>query len=78
MIFFSRIPVSINDNKYTWNINGDEITHNFECIHEETDTRMVWHAAFLSDDVVVVPLVQMFDFDKSCVFKDNGLTKMGF
>ena len=33
-----RLPVSINDGKHTWKINGDEVTHNFECNHEEADT----------------------------------------
>ena len=52
-LFFS-LPVSINDVKYNWNINGDEVTQIFECNHEEADTRMVLHAALSSEEVVVV------------------------
>ena len=54
MKLFFRFPVSIDDDKYTWNINGDEVTHNFEFNYGETDTRMVLHAALSSKDVVVV------------------------
>ena len=54
MKLFSRLLASINDVKYTWIINGDEVTENFECNHEEADTRMVLHAALSSEDVVVV------------------------
>ena len=53
MKLFFRLPVSINDAKYTWNINRDEVTHNFECNHEKVDTRMVLHAVLPSVDVVV-------------------------
>ena len=53
MKLFFRVPVSINNGKYTWNINGDEITHTFECNHEEADTQMVLYATLSSEDVVV-------------------------
>ena len=53
MKLFFRVPVSINNGKYTWNINGDEITHTFECNHEEADTQMVLYAILSSEDVVV-------------------------
>ena len=43
MKLFFRLPVCINDGKYTWNINGDEVTHTFECKHEEADTLMELH-----------------------------------
>ena len=50
--YFS-VFLTINDNKYTWNINGDEITHNFECNHKEADMHMVLHAGFSSEEVSV-------------------------
>ena len=51
-LFFS-LPVSINDGKYTSNINGGEVAHTFELNHEEADTRMVLHATLSSEGVVV-------------------------
>ena len=54
MKLFSKLPVSIKDGKYTWNINGDELIHTFECNHEEADTRMVLHATLLCEEVLVV------------------------
>ena len=54
MKLFFRLPVSINDDKYTWNINIDDLTHNFECSLEKTDTQMILHAALSSTDVFVV------------------------
>ena len=54
MKLFSRLRVSIHDNKNTWNINGDEVTHTVECNHEEAGTQMVLSAALSSEDVVAV------------------------
>ena len=54
MKLFFKLLVSINDRKYSCHINGDEVTHNFECNREEADTRMVLHAALSSEDIVVV------------------------
>ena len=47
MKLFFRLPVSINDVKYTWNINEDEVTRNIECDREEADKRMVLYAIFV-------------------------------
>ena len=55
MKLFFRLPVFINDPKYTWNITGDEVTHSFKCNHEEADTQMELHVALL-------PPVHMFWF----------------
>ena len=44
MKLFFKLPVSINGGKYTWNINGDDVTHTFECNHEEADRQIVLHA----------------------------------
>ena len=41
--------------------HGDEVTHTFECNHEEADTRVVLHAALSSEDVVLPP-IQIFWF----------------
>ena len=49
-----RLPVSINYVKYTWNMNGDEVTHAFEHTHEEADTQMVLHTTLSSEDVVFI------------------------
>ena len=54
MKLFFKLLVSINDAKYYWHIDGDEVTHNFECNREEADTRMVLYAALSSKDIVVV------------------------
>ena len=61
MKLFFRLPIFINDGKCNWNINGDEVTHTFECNHEEADTRVVLHAALSSEDVVLPP-IQIFWF----------------
>ena len=49
-----RLPVSINYVKYTWNINGDEVTHTFEYNHKEADTQMVLHTTLPSEDIVFI------------------------
>ena len=54
MRLFFRLPFSINDVKYSWNINGDKVTQNLECNHEEADTRMVLHALLSYENVVAV------------------------
>ena len=54
MRLFFRLPFSINDVKYAWNINGDKVTQNLECNHEEADTRMVLHALLSYENVVAV------------------------
>ena len=54
MKLFFKLPVFMNDCKYTWNINKEEVTQTFECNHEEADTRMVLHAVLSSEDVVYV------------------------
>ena len=80
MNLFFRIPVSINDGKYTWNIKGDKVTHNFECNHKETDTRVILHAAMSSEDVLVVAagkdvlILMIYAYSKFM----GGLTKLGF
>ena len=53
MKLFFMLSVSINDDKYNWNMNGDEVTHTFESNHEEADTGMVVNVALSSEDVVV-------------------------
>lgn len=50
----TRPLASINDGKYTWNSNGDEVTHTFACNHEQEGRRMVFHASLSSEDAVVV------------------------
>ena len=64
MKLFFRLPVFIDDDKYIWNINGDEVIHNFECNDVGADTRMVLHPALPSEDVVVVATGRCFDFNK--------------
>ena len=54
MKLFFKLPVSVNGSKCTYNINGDEATHTFECKHEEVDTRIVLHVSLSSEDVVFV------------------------
>lgn len=65
MKLFFKLPVSVNDNKYTYNINvngskytyninENEATHTFECNQEEADTRIVLHASLSSEDEFVV------------------------
>ena len=72
MKLFFKLPVSINDVKYTWYINGDEVTQNVECNHEEADTRMVLDAALLSEDLEVVTAgtdVLIFTVKQKWVFR---------
>ena len=66
MKLFSKLPVSIKDGKYTWNINGDHVIHTFECNQEEADTWLVLHATLLSEDVVVV-YVMIYQYSKYMV-----------
>lgn len=64
MKLFFRLPVSIDDDKYIWNINGDEVIHSFECNYVGADTRMVLHPTLPSEDIVVVAIGRCFDFDE--------------
>ena len=73
-----RLPVSINDDKYTWNINIDDLTHNFECSLEKTDTQMILHAALSSTDDLLLPPVQMFWFWSFMCIQSSWFNEDGF
>ena len=46
--------------KYTWTINRDQVTHIFDCNHEEAGLRMVLHFTLSSADAAVVAANTMF------------------
>ena len=74
-----RLPVSINDDKYTWNINIDDLTHNFECSLDKKQIRK-WYCMPLChlQMYLLLPPVQMFWFWSFMCIQSSWFNEDGF
>ena len=48
------LPITVTETSHTRSINREGCEYLFDCNHEEVDTRIVLHASFAEENVVVV------------------------